>query len=74
LPPKSEIREVRVNSDPFSVQNERLGYGRIDIYTKPGGATFHGGFWTQYNNASMNALSPFLAAGGTRPPSYHRLL
>lgn len=74
LPPKSEIREIRVNSDPFAVQNERLGYGRIDIDTKPGGSSFHGGFSTQYNNSSMNALSPFLNASGTNSPSYHTLL
>lgn len=36
MPPKSGIREIRVNSNPFSVQNDRLGYGRIDIFTKPG--------------------------------------
>src|SRR5215467_2620084 len=36
LPPKSSIREIRVNQNPFSAQYDRLGYGRIEIFTKPG--------------------------------------
>lgn len=74
LPPKSAIREVRVNSNPFSPDNDRLGYGRIDIFTKPGSEAFHGDASAEYNDASMNALSPFLAASGQKPPSYHTWL
>lgn len=74
LPPKSAIREVRVNSNPFSVQNDRLGYGRVDIFTKPGSAAFHGSVSSEYNDSSMNARSPFLAASGERPPAYHTWL
>jgi Carboxypeptidase regulatory-like domain len=74
LPPKSSIREIRVNSNPFSVDNDRLGYGRIDIFTKPGDATFHGAASPQYNDSSMNALSPFLAASGQKRPAYHTWL
>lgn len=74
LPPKSEIGEIRVNSNPFSVQNDRLGYGRIDIFTKPGGAAYHGDVSSQYNDSSMNALSPFLAASSEKPPAYHTWL
>jgi len=72
LPPKSDIREIRVNSDPFSVRNDRLGYGRIDIFTKPGASAYHGDFSTEYNNSGMNARSPFLV--GVKPPSYHTWL
>ena len=33
LPPKSSIREVRVNSNPFSAEFDKLGYGRVeDLY------------------------------------------
>jgi hypothetical protein len=74
LPPKSAIREVRVNSNPFSVENDRLGYGRVDIFTKPGSAAFHGSASTEYNDSSMNALSPFLAADTAKPPAYHTWL
>ena len=36
LPPKSSIREIRINSNPFSAEYDKLGYGRIEIFTKPG--------------------------------------
>ena len=74
MPPKSDIREIRVNSNPFSVQNDRLGYGRIDIFTKPGGVAYHGDASVEYNDSSMNALSPFLNTSAIKPPSYHTWL
>ncbi|MDQ6663469.1 MAG: carboxypeptidase regulatory-like domain-containing protein, partial [Acidobacteriota bacterium] len=36
LPPKSSIREIRINQNPFSSEYDRLGFGRIEILTKPG--------------------------------------
>ena len=30
LPPKSSIREIRINSNPFSSEFDRPGFGRID--------------------------------------------
>lgn len=74
MPPKSAISEIRVNANPFSAENQRLGYGRIDISTKPGAAAFHGDISSEYNDSIMNALSPFLAASGEKPPSYHTWL
>lgn len=74
LPPKSAIRSIRVNSNPFSVQNDHLGYGRIDILTKPGASSYHGSASAQYNDARMNALSKFLAGSGQPPPAYHTWL
>jgi len=29
LPPKSSIREIRINQNPFSAEYDKLGYGRI---------------------------------------------
>lgn len=74
LPPKSAIREIRVNSDPFSVENDRLGYGRIDIFTKPGADRYHGGASTEFNDDRMNARSTFLSGSGLPPPAYHTWL
>lgn len=42
LPPKSAIQRIVVNRNPFSAQYDRLGYGRIEIYTKPGTGHLHG--------------------------------
>jgi len=32
LPPKSSIREIRINSNPFSAEYDKLGYGRIEAW------------------------------------------
>ena len=42
LPPKSSIREIRINQNPFSAEYDKLGYGRIEIFTKPGTDKYHG--------------------------------
>ncbi len=36
LPSKASIREIRVNSNPFSPEYDRPGFGRVEIFTKPG--------------------------------------
>ena len=74
MPPKSAIREIRVNSNPFTAENDRLGYGRVDIFTKPGAAAFHGDVSSEYNDSVMNAISTFLSASKQKPPSYHTWL
>ena len=72
LPPKSAILAVRVNSDPFSAAHARLGYGRVEIITRPGKQKIHGGISVYGNTSALNARSPFLA--GTTLPPYHTLL
>src|SRR5262249_33610779 len=61
LPPKSTIREIRINQDPFSAEYDQPGFGRIEVFTKPGGGQFHGIFSFRYNNAAFNSRSPFLS-------------
>lgn len=68
LPPKSAIREIRVNQNPFSAQFDRLGYGRVEIFTKPGMDTYHGQFSFNENNSVLNSLSPF---SPVNQPDYH---
>ena len=67
LPPKDAILEVHVNQNPFSAQYERLGYGRIDITTKPGFQKFHGSAFTFGNDSAFNSRNPFV----TDQPGYH---
>ena len=71
LPPKSSIREIRINQNPFSAEYDKLGYGRIEIFTKPGSDKFHGGVSVMGNDSSFNSPNPFLQ--GQEPP-YHSLL
>ena len=61
LPPKQAIAEIRVNQDPYSAEYDTPGSARIEIITKPGGASLHGRFLADGNLAAMNARDPFLA-------------
>ncbi len=60
LPPKSSIREIRINQNPFSAEYDKLGYGRIEIFTKPGTDQLHGQFMILGNDSAFNSRSPFL--------------
>ena len=66
LPPKSAIREIRINQNPFSAEFDHIGYGRIEILTKPGTDTLHGRGFLQGNDSSFNTGNPF-----TSVPPYH---
>ena len=65
LPPKSSIREIRVNSNPFSAEYDRLGFGRIEIFTKPGTDRFRGQASFSFGDATFNSRNPFAP---NRPP------
>ena len=66
LPPKSAILEIHVNQNPFSAENDRIGYGRIDILTKPGAMKFSGHARFSYLNSALNTSNPLV----TEQPSY----
>ena len=59
LPPKSSIREIRINQNPFSAEYDKLGYGRIEIFTKPGTEKWHGQLSVTGNTSAFNAKNPF---------------
>ena len=60
LPPKSSIREIRINSNPFSAEFDKLGFGRIEILTKPGSDKFHGQGYYGTSDGIWNSRNPFL--------------
>jgi hypothetical protein len=68
LPPKSAIREIRINQNPFSAEFDRIGYGRIEILTKPGTDVLHGRAFVQGNDDAFNTGNPFAS-----PPAYHSI-
>jgi hypothetical protein len=68
LPPKSAIREVRINQNPFSAEFDHIGFGRIEIFTKPGQDKFRGSFMTNLNNSVLNSRNPFNTGVN---PGYH---
>ena len=67
LPPKSSIREIRINQNPFSAQFDKLGYGRIEILTKPGTDKVHGNLMVMGNDSAFNSLNPFVS----KEPAYY---
>jgi hypothetical protein len=71
LPPKSSIREIRINQNPFSAQYDKVGYGRVEVFTKPGADKFHGFFQANGNADFFNTKSPFLGTSEQEP--YHTI-
>ena len=67
LPPKADILEIRINQNPFSAEYDKLGYGRIEITTRPGASKFHGQILGNLNDSVFNSRNPF----ATQEPGYH---
>ncbi len=67
LPPKASIREIRINQNPFSAEYDKLGYGRIEIFTKPGTDNYHGQVFVSGNSSAFNSMNPFLS----QQPGYY---
>jgi len=67
IPPKSSIREIRINTNPFSAEYDKVGYGRIEIFTKPGTDKWHGQVSVTGNTEAFNAKNPF----AEEEPSYN---
>jgi hypothetical protein len=59
LPPKEAIREIRINQNPFSAEFDRIGFGRIEIFTRPGMDKYHGSLMFNFNNQALNSRNPF---------------
>jgi Carboxypeptidase regulatory-like domain len=69
LPSLASIREIRINSNPYSAEYDRPGFGRIEILTKPGTDRFRGQVNFNFNNQELNSRNPFSLA---RPPYLSR--
>ncbi len=59
LPPKESIREVRINQNPFSPEFDKLGLGRIEIFTKPGSDKYHGTVTYNLGTDWWNSRNPY---------------
>jgi len=70
LPPKSSIREIRINQNPFSAEYDKLGYGRVEVFTKPGTDKLHGNFQINGNPSQFNSSNPLTT---TYQPPYHTM-
>ena len=65
LPPKSSIREIRLNQNPFSAEYDKVGLGRIEILTKPGADKWHGQASVNGNASGLNSKNPFAVTKGS---------
>jgi len=61
LPPKESIREIRINQNPFSAEFDRLGFGRIEILTKPGSDRYRGSVYFNETNGALDSRNPFVS-------------
>lgn len=70
IPPKNTIREIRINQNPYSAQNDTdPTNGMIQIFTKPGTDKLHGDFLLFGNDSVLNTQNPFVE----NQPPYHSL-
>lgn len=59
LPPKQSIREVRLNQNPFAPEYDKLGLGRIEIFTKPGTDAWHANATWNFGTDWWNSRNPY---------------
>ncbi|MGA7155972.1 MAG: carboxypeptidase-like regulatory domain-containing protein [Acidobacteriaceae bacterium] len=67
FPPKNTIREIRINQNPYSAEYDSLGFGRVEIFTKPGTTKLHGELDTSGTDNVLNAQNPYTTI---EPPYY----
>ena len=67
MPPKESIREIRINQNPFSAENDQPS-ARIEILTKPGTDKLRGNFSLNFNDESLNSRNPFQTSSPKRTP------
>lgn len=59
LPPKASVKEFRTNQNPFSAINDRVGFGRIEVFTKPGTDKLRGQASLNVGLGTFNSRNPF---------------
>jgi hypothetical protein len=64
LPPKSQIRMIRISRDQFAAENHSAGGLTIDIVTQPGLGPIRGQVNTRLRDGSMTGRSPFVEKKG----------
>ena len=71
LPSKDSIREIRINQNPFSAENDQPS-GRIDVLTRPGTDKFRGSTSFNFTDESLNSRNPFATNSSKRTPFQFR--
>ena len=63
---KQSIGEIRINQNPFSSEYDKLGYGRVEILTKPGMDQWHGQLNMSGTTAALQLAQPVGKFAGWR--------
>ncbi len=61
IPSKESIREVRLNQNPFAPEYDKLGLGRIEIFSKPGSDKLRGTAFYNFGDDFWNSRNPYAA-------------
>jgi hypothetical protein len=67
FPPKNTIREIRINQNTYSAQYDWPGFGRVEVFTKPGSDKLHGNFMSSGTDNVFNSRNPYTPI---EPPYY----
>jgi Carboxypeptidase regulatory-like domain len=59
LPPKSQIRSIRLSSAMFAAENHSAGHTFVDIATQPGLGPLRGSMDVSFRDGAMNARNAF---------------
>ncbi len=70
MPPKQSIREIRINQNPFSAEYDKIGFGRVEVFTKPGSDRLRGQASIIFGNRALTARNPYLI--GPIVPDYQQ--
>ena len=57
MPPKDQVAQLIVTTDPYSAQFHEVGFSRVDVITKPGFGQWEGR--TQLNFSSDALSAPY---------------
>lgn len=64
LPPKAQIRSIRVSRDQFAAESHFAGGVHIEIITQPGIGPLRGGVNTNYSGSKLESRNPFAPTKG----------
>jgi hypothetical protein len=59
VPPKDQVAQVIVTTDPYSAQFHEVGSSRVDVVTKPGFGVWEGRTTLNFSSEALSARNPF---------------
>lgn len=59
VPPKDQVAQLIVTTDPYSAQFHEVGFARVDVITKPGFGEWEGRTQLNFSSDALSARNPF---------------